>query len=199
MRVWSHSDSHPASIHTHQPAPLAAGWLQNISQMKHGSLPNSLDSVPPAITERAIHHDGSKAAAQIVAAITKKKNKKMLLPPLQRLSSCQIAQASLLCALFTCSVPRGKAYGSDFGGNQWILCKSSSDALILQSQARRGTGKTPSCPGQSSYHHHYPMGARRALLHGSSSKKQEIMKVSDLQTFGQMGESSGRLWIMVTK
>lgn len=76
MRVWSHSDSHPANIQTHQPAPLAAGWLQNISQMKHGNLPNSLDSVPPAITERAIHHDGSKAAAQIVAAITKKKKKK---------------------------------------------------------------------------------------------------------------------------
>lgn len=45
--------------------------LQNNSLLKRGHLPNSLDSVPPAIAERAIHRDGSNAAAQIVATIKK--------------------------------------------------------------------------------------------------------------------------------
>lgn len=45
------------------------------SGMKQGHLPNGLHPVPPPITERAVHHYGSNAAAQIVAAI-KKKNKK---------------------------------------------------------------------------------------------------------------------------
>lgn len=89
--------------------------------------------------------------------------------------------------------PKSNPYASDFGGTSRVLWKPSSDALILQSQAHGGTGKTPSCPGQSGYHHHHPVGARRGLLHGSSSLKQEVMKVSDLQIFGLMGESSGRL------
>lgn len=48
-----------------------AGRLQNASLMKRGHLPNRLDSVPPAVAERAIHHDGSNATAQIVATIKK--------------------------------------------------------------------------------------------------------------------------------
>lgn len=51
-----------------------AGWLPSASQMKPAHLPNSFDSVPPAVAERAIHRDGSNATAQIVATIKKNWN-----------------------------------------------------------------------------------------------------------------------------
>lgn len=120
----------------------------------------------------------------------------MLPPPLQWLAACQTAQMSLLCA--PPAHPPEHHLWLGLRGTSEVLWKPSSNALILQSQAHGATGKTPSCPDQSGCHHCHPMGARRGPLHGSSSPKQEVMIVSDLQTFVLMREICGRFqtWLI---
>ena len=144
MRAWSRSVSHPTSIQTCQSAPLMAGRLQNALQMNRGHLPNSLDSVPPAVTERAVHRDGSNAAAQIVATI--KKEIKRLFPSLQRLSACQIAQTSLLCAPLTCPAPKATLTAQALEG----LAESSGSPAVMHLFCKVRLMKEQACPGQNS-------------------------------------------------
>lgn len=70
--AWSLSNSHPTSTQTRQPEPLMPRWLPSASQRKALHSPDSFDSVPPAVAERAVHRDGNNATAQIVATIKKK-------------------------------------------------------------------------------------------------------------------------------
>lgn len=117
----------PTCTQTCQPAPSMAAWLPSGSQVKPAHVPDSFDSVPPAVAERAIHRDGSNAAAQIVAII---KNIGMLLPSLKGLYACKAAQAFLL------------PFGLDFGATSGVIWSPSSSALILQSQSH-GQAKLP--------------------------------------------------------